>query len=317
MKGFISPDLHPFSKLLFLLLFMIGGICVGMFVVLLGLKIGFGFSLTDITLVTQNPQAYPNGRSAMVFYQVITHLFMFTLGPLFFLALSEPSVKQYLFRKKNHIALLIISALLLLVIMPANSWLIDWNAKMVLPEALKGIELWMRQKEEQLGALTRYLTQFNSTGQMLIGLVAFALVPAIGEELVFRGIIQKNLVRWLHNEHVAIWATAILFGAIHVQFFGFFPRVVLGAIFGYLYAWSGNLWVPIAGHFMNNGFTVFLLYLQQNKLIQANVESTDAMPWYFGLASLAASLVVLTYLQKRYRTIPENPAAETLPETRN
>ncbi|KAA9331835.1 CPBP family intramembrane glutamic endopeptidase [Adhaeribacter soli] len=309
MKGFISPGLHPFYKLLLLLVFMLAGICVGMFVVLLGLKFGYGLSLTDITMLTQNPQAYPDGRSAMVFYQVITHLFMFTIGPLVFLSASEPSVKQYLFSKKNHVPLLVISALLLLVIMPANSWLINWNAKMHLPEAFEGMELWMKQKEDQLGELTRYLTQFNSVGQMLIGLVAFALIPAIGEELVFRGIIQKNLVRWLRNEHVAIWVTAILFGAIHVQFFGFFPRVVLGAIFGYLYAWSRNLWVPIAGHFMNNGVTVFLLYLQQNKMIEANVESTDAMPWYFGLASLAASLMVLVYLQKHYKAIPENPDA--------
>ena len=304
MKGFISPGIHPLYKFLILLAFMAGGICVGMFVVMLGLSLFYGFSLADITTVTQNPSAFPNGKSAMVFYQVATHFFMFTAAPLVFLVMSEPSVKRYLFQKKNYLGLILLSAVLALLIMPANSWLINWNAKMVLPEALKGFEAWAKQKEELLAELTKYLTQFDTVGQMLMGLVAFALVPAIGEELVFRGIVQRNFGTWFKNHHVAIWITAFIFGAIHVQFYGFFPRMLLGALFGYLYFWSKNLWVPIAAHFMNNGFTVFLLYLQQNKVVNADIESTDAMPWHFGLISLLLSLAVLFYLRKQFLTIP-------------
>ncbi|MFC5272105.1 CPBP family intramembrane glutamic endopeptidase [Adhaeribacter terreus] len=306
MKGFISPQLHPFTKILLLLGFMVGGICVGMFGALLGLNLFFGLSVSDISQITVNPQAFPNGRGAMVFYQLATHFFMFTAAPLLFISLAEPSVKRYLFAKKNYVGLLFLSALLALVIMPANSWLIDWNSKMVLPEALKGFELWAKEKEETLAELTRFLTRFDTIGQMLIGLVAFALVPAIGEELVFRGVLQKNLARLLKNHHVAIWLTAFVFGAIHVQFYGFFPRMLLGALFGYLYFWSKNLWVPIAAHFMNNGFTVFMLYLQQQNLIKANVESTDSLPWYMGLFSLVMSLLLLFYLKKRYENTPEN-----------
>jgi membrane protease YdiL (CAAX protease family) len=241
----------------------------------------------------------------MVFYQVATHFFMFTAAPLAFLAISEPSVKRYLFQKKNYLGLILVSALLALIIMPANSWLINWNAKMVLPEALKGFEAWAKQKEDLLAELTKYLTQFDNIGQMLMGLVAFALVPAIGEELVFRGILQRNLGVWFKNHHIAIWITAFIFGAIHVQFYGFFPRMLLGALFGYLYFWSKNLWVPIAAHFMNNGFTVVLLYLQQHQVIKADVESTEAMPWNIGLISLLLSLAVLFYLRKQFLAIPE------------
>ncbi|MBK0404930.1 CPBP family intramembrane metalloprotease [Adhaeribacter sp. BT258] len=306
MKGFISPQLHPFTKILLLLGFMVGGICVGMFVALLGLNLFFGLSVADISQITVNPQAFPNGRAAMVFYQLATHFFMFTAAPLVFIALAEPSVKRYLFAKKNYVGLLLLSALLALVIMPANSWLINWNAKMVLPEALAGFELWAKEKEETLAELTKFLTRFDTLGQMLVGLVAFALVPAIGEELVFRGVLQKNLARLLKNHHVAIWLTAFIFGAIHVQFYGFFPRMLLGGLFGYLYFWSKNLWVPIAAHFMNNGFTVFMLYLQQQNLIKANVESTDSLPWHLGLVSLVMSLLLLFYLKKRYENTPEN-----------
>ena len=81
--------------------------------------------------------------------------------------------------------------------------------------------------------------------------------------------------------------------------------MLLGALFGYLYFWSKNLWVPIAAHFMNNGFTVILLYLQQNQVIKADIESTDAMPWYFGLGSLLISLAVVFYLRQQFLAIPE------------
>ena len=305
MKGFISPGLHPLYKFLILLMFIVGGICVGMFVVMVGLSVFYGFGLTQIGSVTQNPTAYPNGKSAMIFYQAVTHFFMFTAAPLFFLAMSEPSVKRYLFAKKNYLGLILLSALLALIIMPANSWLINWNAKMVLPEALKGFEIWAKQKEELLAELTKQLTQFDSVAQMLMGLVVFALIPAIGEELVFRGIVQRNLGSWFKNHHAAIWLTAFIFGAIHVQFYGFFPRMLLGGLFGYLYFWSKNLWVPIAAHFMNNGFTVFLLYLQQRQAIKMDVESTDAMPWYLGLASLLLSLAVMFFLRNQFLAIPE------------
>jgi membrane protease YdiL (CAAX protease family) len=310
MKGFISPGLPPFYKFLILLVFMAAGICVGMFVALVGLVLFYGFSLTDMATVTQNPRAFANGRSAMIFYQVATHFFMFTAAPLLFLKMTETSVKRYLFTKENLPGLILLSALLAVLIMPANSWLIDWNAKLHMPEVLKGFEIWAKQKEEVLAELTKYLTQFDTIGQMLMGLLAFALVPAIGEELVFRGILQRSFMRWLKNHHVAIWLTAIIFGAIHVQFFGFFPRVILGAMFGYLYFWSGNLWVPVAAHFMNNGFTVVLLYLQQHKLIQANIESTESMPWYLGLVSLVISVALLVYLKQRFTALPEN-APET------
>ncbi len=223
MKGFISPNLHPIYKFLILLGFMAGGISVGMFVVMIALNVFYGFSMHEITLVTQNPRSFPNGRSAMVFYQVATHFFMFTAAPLLFLSLTEVSATRYLFQKKNYLGLFLLSALLAIIIMPANSWLIDWNAKMQLPEVLKGFEVWAKQKEDLLAELTKYLTQFDSVGQMLMGLVAFALIPAIGEELVFRGILQRNLASWFKNHHAAIWVTAIIFGAIHVQFFGFFP----------------------------------------------------------------------------------------------
>jgi len=156
--------------------------------------------------------------------------------------------------------------------------------------------------------LTQYLTQFNSVGAMLFGVLIVAVIPAIGEELVFRGVLQQELMRWARNPHVGIWVASFVFGAIHLQFYGFFPRMALGIVLGYLYYWSGNIWVPILGHFLNNGFTVFMLYLQQRGAIELDVESTDATTWPISLLSLVLSAAVLYVLRNAFRKLPPAPA---------
>ena len=196
--------------------------------------------------------------------------------------------------------LLLLSALLIIAIMPANSWVIDLNTKMDLPDFLSGFENWAKAKEDSLRELTQYLTKFDSIGELIFGLVVFALIPAIGEELVFRGIVQKQCIRWLKNPHVGIWVTAFIFGAIHLQFYGMLPRMLLGALLGYLYWWSGNIWVPILGHFMNNGFTVFMLYMVQQKNIDYDIESTAAMPIASIIFSLLATAAILSFLRRQF-----------------
>ncbi|WP_146153553.1 CPBP family intramembrane glutamic endopeptidase [Adhaeribacter arboris] len=198
--------------------------------------------------------------------------------------------------------------------MPANSWVINWNANVHFPEALKAFETWAKSKEETLKVLTNQLTVFDNPGQFLFGMLIFGLIPAIGEEIVFRGLLQRSLNRVLRNTHVAVWVAAFIFGAIHMQFYGFIPRMLLGAILGYLYAWSGNIWVPIAGHFMNNGFTVLVLYLQQRKFINFQIEATTAMPLSSIMLSLIISVLTLLYLYRSYKNLPMKQPSE-LPTT--
>lgn len=278
------------------------------------IKILFGFSLTDLAGVIQDPENYPGGKAAVVLFQGLSHLVAFTVAPLILLQVLGYRPMRLLSPKVlPPLALLLLSGLVLLVVMPANSWLIEWNSKMHFPEFLRGFEAWAKAKEEELRVLTQLLTRFNSGGEFLVGMLVFALIPAFGEEVVFRGILQQSLQRWWRNPHVAIWVTAFIFGAIHMQFYGFFPRMLLGAVMGYLYFWSGNLWVPVLGHFVNNGFTVFMLYLQQLKFTDVDVESTDSLPLPAILVSLAASLALLYWLRPQLQAVPEkeNPEPES------
>lgn len=144
---------------------------------------------------------------------------------------------------------------------PFITWLGEINAAMALPEWLSGIEDWMRASEEQAAGITEAFLRSDSIGGLLFNLFLIGILPAVGEELLFRGVIQKLINQWSGNHHLAIWITAAVFSALHLQFFGFLPRLVLGAMFGYFLVWSGSLWVPIVAHFINNATAVLFFTL--------------------------------------------------------
>ncbi len=150
--------------------------------------------------------------------------------------------------------------LIMVVSAPFMSWLVEFNSQLVLPDFLAPLEAWMKQSEQSAEQITKLFLTFDGLGSFLYILLIVAIVPAIGEELLFRGVLQKIMVDWIKNYHIAIWVTAILFSALHMQFFGFLPRMLLGALFGYVFYWSGSLWLPILGHFINNGSVVLLSF---------------------------------------------------------
>jgi membrane protease YdiL (CAAX protease family) len=97
---------------------------------------------------------------------------------------------------------------------------------------------------------------------MTINLIMIAVLPALGEEFIFRGVFQKIFCRLFGSGHIAIWITAFIFSFVHLQFFGFLPRFILGLLFGYLFYWSRTLWLPVIAHFVNNAVPTFIAYFQ-------------------------------------------------------
>jgi hypothetical protein len=131
---------------------------------------------------------------------------------------------------------------------------------MKLPHFLSGVEQWMKQSEQLADKVTKLFLITNSSGVWLVNLLVMALLPALGEEMLFRGLIQRYMIGLTRNTHAAIWITACIFSAFHLQFYGFIPRLLLGALLGYLFVWSGNLWVPVLVHFINNALGVSIYY---------------------------------------------------------
>jgi membrane protease YdiL (CAAX protease family) len=305
MKGFISPSLHPFKSLLLFTVFAMAGLFIGNFLAMLLIKLFWGFGLMDISNMLARPADYPESRSALVLFQGVVHLVGFTIASLVFLRVNAHRPAAFLSpRATVPFHLLLGSAVLMLVILPAASWLVYWNANVDFPPFLDAFEQWAKAKEDLLRELTLELTKINSIPQLILGMVVFAVLPAIGEELAFRGIVQNELHRWWKNPHVAIWVAAIIFGAIHMQFYGVVPRIMLGVLFGYLYWWSGNIWVPIIGHFMNNGFMVLMMFLAQRRAVSINVESTEPESLTLSLISLVLTAVLLYGLYTAFRRLP-------------
>ena len=153
---------------------------------------------------------------------------------------------------------------------PALSAVIEWNADIQLPEFMSSIENWMREKEDTAAETTAKLLAGKGTGILLINLLTIAIIPAICEELLFRGAILGWLRYSIKNVHLAIFLSAFIFSAFHVQFFGFVPRLLLGLYMGYILVWSGSMWSSIIAHFINNSMAVIAAYLYNNQMIDTN-----------------------------------------------
>jgi len=182
------------------------------------------------------------------------------------------------------------AVLFLLAFGPLMAIVSDWNLQMQLPESLHGIETWMRQQEDSMAQITERMLMTADPGRMLTNLLVIAFLPALGEELFFRGALHNIFKRLFRNEQVAIWVGAVVFSAVHVQFYGFFPRLLLGAFFGYLVMRTKNIWAPILAHFANNAAVVLMAfyYASEGKPYSELVES-DSYPIIVYLGSLIAS----------------------------
>jgi membrane protease YdiL (CAAX protease family) len=289
----------PFvTFILTLLVVMIGFIFIGP---LVGFILALPF--TDVSLIElaskmSNPKANPEVKTPYLIVQGSATFFGLILLPVLYWWASE---RRKPFKEVTHFNPILLALIPLLVIsfIVVDTVIIEWNSSLSFPSFLKGFEQWARGFETRAGEATKFLTTFDSFGDFVIGMIVIAVLPGIGEELVFRGFLQPTLHRATNNIHVAIWFSAILFSAIHMQFFGFVPRMLLGALFGYLYYWSGNLAIPMFAHFINNGFSVLLIYLFQLGKSNLDIEDTSSAPWPAVIAcALATTLLLLQF--RRY-----------------
>lgn len=288
---------RPSITTLFLLLIAVflGFVIVGP---LLGFLVALPFydgSVLELAAAMQQPAGNPDVKLPVYILQGAATLVGLVVTPLLLLkAFGRPVSSLFIHPRFNLIPYLL-TALIVVAFMGVNSWFVQWNAEISFPEALRSFEEWARMNENHRAELTAFMTTFESPWELILGLVVIAIIPAIGEELVFRGLFQNELHYISGNAHVSVWLAALLFSAFHVQFFGFVPRLLLGGLFGYLYLWSGSLVIAMFGHFINNAFAVFSLYFYQIGAIDVSPEEPTALelPAILFAAALTAFLLVL------------------------
>jgi len=268
----------PWYSLLFMLLIFIAGLFIGQFLGLL-----FSIIFTDLTL-NELPELVSlpftdNKWLPIMLIQGIGALGGFVVAGIVYVMLIEKFKWYELFSFKNvKVWTLILTVVIVVSFMFANTVLIEWNMNISFPDFMKGFESWARLKEDELKLVTDFITEFDSLGRFILGFVVIAIIPAIGEELIFRGILQNKLEVYFKNAHLAIIVSSILFSGFHLQFYGFIPRLLLGILFGYLYYWSRSLWYPILAHLINNGLTLIMIYLYQTGRISLDIESEESYP---------------------------------------
>jgi len=201
---------------------------------------------------------------------------------------------------------LLYSILLIIIIQPFIGCVSYYNNLITLPESLSGLEKVMRGMEDSANALTERILTTDSVWILLLNIFVVAIMAGVGEELFFRGSIQQIFKSIVKNRHVAVWITAFIFSFIHFQFYGFFPRLMLGALLGYLFVWSGNLWIPIIIHTLNNLFSVLIFYFYHGTPVyqQAETIGTGDTLWTAAL-SLILSGFILFILSRGY--VKNNP----------
>ena len=227
--------------------------------------------------------------------QIVSSIMIFILPSIAFVyVFTSEKLRYFQLHSIPKLSSVVFAIVLMLASLPLINWTIELNSNMVFPEFLKGLEAWMRSAEENAIVLTEKFLEMDSIPDLILNLIMIALVAAISEELFFRGVVQKALHEATNNAHLGIWIAAILFSAIHGQFYGFIPRAILGVIFGYLFVWSGSLWLPIICHFINNGAAVIFSYLIGNDLIEFDADNVGTMEGESNL--LFASLVIVSGL---------------------
>ena len=165
--------------------------------------------------------------------------------------------------------------LISLAMTPAMNWLVAWNASLSLPEAMKPVEQWMRAQENAAQEATDTLLSGSSVWDLI-----------------------ASVVCGMRRRHLAVWTAAFVFSTLHFQFFGFMPRLVLGAFFGYAYLWSGSLWVPVIGHALNNSAVVAFMWMGNNSIDAAAMGEAGSQSAVVAIVSAAVTVAMMVAYKK-------------------
>ena len=195
--------------------------------------------------------------------------------------------------------------------LPAMNWLVEMNKAMSLPSWMAGIEQAMRAAEDNAAEVTQEMLNINSVGQLILCVLVVGVMAGLSEEMLFRGAMLRTMQDSRLGNHAVVWITAFLFSALHMQFYGFVPRMLLGVWLGYLFVWTGSLWVPIIAHTLNNSTVVLMSYLSNKGVIpegfgdNLGLPAAGSFPW-LATCSLIASLALAISVHAFYTSRRKN-----------
>ncbi len=289
----LSQSRHPFIELLIFLAIALLSMIVFSF---LGMAVIF--MLYGIT-------AFDFSNSDDVFAAKIMQFFnafgLFVVPPVIYLRIMKHEWLRYRFTANTNIVLLFLVVVLTYAALPAIEWLAQLNALIPLPETW---QTFIAQMEEQTLTATKAMLQIRGVGDFLFTLVIIGVLPAIGEELFFRGVLQRIFIRWIGSLWGGVLITAFLFSILHLEFSGILPRFALGVILGLLYAWSNNLTYSVILHFFNNASVVLYIYFNRIDVNQlSDLEILSGTTWLAGVISVLSITGLMYVFYRKIQTL--------------
>jgi len=281
--------MKPFAQLMFALFVMVASVFIFMVVGMI-VAIPFYGLASLMNGMSESSLNSPEGINLLKYFQVIQSIGLFVAPPFAIGWLYHGNISEYLkINRSTKIQSYLLATVCLLAVIPLINFLGAINNQMSFPESLSGLETWMKTMEDAAKVMIEKFMEVNSVSGLMFNIFMIAVLPALGEELMFRGVIRQILTNWTKNYHWGIWITAFLFSAMHMQFYGFLPRMALGAMFGYLLVWTGTMWVPILAHFVNNLMGVLGYFLIGKGAISKDIEE-------WGTGTEQIPLVVISVL---------------------
>lgn len=224
-------------------------------------------------------------------------LLMFFMPAITLLIWSNKKPMEFLGVKKldNGVVLSLFAFLILTVSMPFISLLTQLNQLLRLPGFLSGLEEMMRNLENSAEKTTLLLLSGDSMLDYIGNILFVGVFAAVAEEVFFRGVLQQLLVKLFKSKNTGVWLTALIFSAMHLQFYGFLPRLILGLLLGYLFVWTNNIWLPILIHFLNNALVItFSFFLRENAFYHSLENPLITLNFIIaGLLSLTLTIFLL------------------------
>jgi membrane protease YdiL (CAAX protease family) len=295
MRQGVFQDSHPFTKLL-LTFFLMGSCYLITFFITTLLAIPlFGMTFSGILEIFRT-EDYSDHLWVLSFFQITYSAGLFLIPALLAGFLIQGQSLKYLSAKKYpSIITLAMVILLMIITIPINNLLVEFNMNLSLPEWLSGLEERIRETETEAQEMMDMFLSETSFYGLLVNLLMISVIPAFGEEFLFRGVMQRLFQEWFRNYHGAILITAVLFSFMHFQFLGFLPRIFLGMLFGYLLVWTGSIWAPVLAHFVNNSMAVVFFYMYHRGLIEYDLDSvgSDRETMIYTLISVLMMFMVL------------------------
>ncbi len=288
--------MRPSSQLMFSLFVILVSFLAFMVIAIIAVIPFFGTDLLK-NIADLSDISNPETLVLLKYFQVAQAIGLFIVPPIIIGWLYNGSFSEYLYlnRSYNPASLLLVFVMVFFAA-PFVNFVGGLNSDMVFPEWLAGVEQWMKNAEENAELLTKAFLKVDGVGGLFFNLFMIALLPSVGEELLFRGVFQRIFTRWTRSHHWGIWISAILFSALHMQFYGFVPRLLLGVLFGYLLVWSGSIWLPVFAHFVNNSIAVIAFYFIDKKLLNPNFEEVGSTAGSYYMAAISLGFIVVFML---------------------